>query len=88
MIGTAQLNASVCETNIELISNKPSFFSRYFKWKESHVEPKHYNIETDFYCKLCSDLWDATKKPKIYEIFSEWWNKDKNCILHDENYKS
>ncbi|XP_060551986.1 glycoprotein 3-alpha-L-fucosyltransferase A-like [Ruditapes philippinarum] len=50
-------------------------YNKYFRWKETGSF-----IDTKFWCRICSMLWDPNRPRLSVSNLNEWWRGDGTCI--------
>lgn len=50
-------------------------YNKYFRWKEFGSF-----IDTKFWCRICSMLWDPDRPNMSVPNLQEWWRSDGMCI--------
>ena len=50
-------------------------YNKYFRWKETGSF-----INTKFWCRLCSMLWDPKRPYLSIPDLNEWWRGNSTCI--------
>jgi glycoprotein 3-alpha-L-fucosyltransferase len=50
-------------------------YNKYFRWKETGSF-----IDTKFWCRICSMLWDPNRPRLSVSNLNEWWRGEGTCI--------
>lgn len=57
------------------LSKDDDEYSKYFRWKQTGSF-----IDTKFWCRICSMLWDPDRPHLSVPDLDKWWRGDNVCI--------
>ncbi|KAL4220606.1 Alpha-(1 3)-fucosyltransferase 7 [Mactra antiquata] len=61
--------------HLKMLGNNAEEYNNYFRWKEAGTF-----IDTKFWCRICSMLWDPDRPTLSVPDLEKWWRSEGVCI--------